>query len=196
MSLTPLLDRRPIVVALAGPNGAGKSTFFDANLAKTGLYFVNADVLALSLRMDAYAAAEMADAIRRQLIERRESFIFETVFSDPVGDKLEFLKDAERLGYTVLPIFIGISTPDLSDERVAMRASSGGHDVPTRKLFERFPRTMNNLKRALVELSNVWVYDHTDLDRGYYLIATVENGQGIELLGATPDWLRALLPVS
>jgi hypothetical protein len=53
---------------------------------------------------------------------------------------------------------------------------------------------MKNLKRALGELSNVWVYDHTDLDRGYYLIATVENGQGIELHGATPDWLRSLLP--
>jgi predicted ABC-type ATPase len=194
MGLTPLLDRRPIVVALAAPNGAGKSMFFDANLAKTGLYFVNADVLALSLGMDPYTAAEMADAIRRQLVERRESFIFETVFSDPVGDKLEFLKDAERMGYTVLLIFIGISTSHLSDERVTMRASSGGHDVPARKLFERFPRTMKNLKRALGELSNVWVYDHTDLDRGYYLIATVENGQGIELHGATPDWLRSLLP--
>jgi predicted ABC-type ATPase len=196
MGLTPLLDRRPIIVALAGPNGAGKSTFFDAHLPKTGLYFVNSDVLALSLGMDPYAAAEMADAIRRQLVERRESFIFETVFSDPVGDKLEFLKDAEGLGYTVLLIFIGISTPDLSDERVTMRASSGGHDVPKEKLFERFPRTMNNLKRALGELSNVWVYDHTDLDRGYSLIATVEHGEGIELHGTTPGWLRGLLPVS
>ena len=196
MGLTPLLDRRPIIVALAGPNGAGKPTFFDAHLPKTGLYFVNSDVLALSLGMDPYAAAEMADAIRGQLVERRESFIFETVFSDPVGDKLEFLKDAEGLGYTVLLIFIGISTPDLSDERVTMRASSGGHDVPKEKLFERFPRTMNNLKRALGELSNVWVYDHTDLDRGYSLIATVEHGEGIELHGTTPDWLRGLLPVS
>jgi predicted ABC-type ATPase len=195
MSLPSLLDRRPIIVALAGPNGAGKSTFFDAHLATAGLYFVNADVLALSLAMDAYEAAEMADVIRRRLVERRESFVFETVFSDPAGDKLEFLKDAERLGYTVLLIFIGISTPDLSDERVAMRASSGGHDVPRRKLFERFPRSMNNLKRALGELSNVWVYDHTDLDRGYSLIATVEDGQGIELRGTTPDWLQELLPV-
>lgn len=196
MGMKPLLDRRPIVVALAGPNGAGKSTFFEAHLAKTGLYFVNADVLALSLGMNPYSAAGLADTLRRQLVERRESFIFETVFSDPVGDKLEFLKDPERAGYTVVLIFIGLSAPEISDERVAMRASSGGHDVPREKLIERFPRTLKNLKRALAELSNVWVYDHSDLDRGYRLVATMENGQAIELKKPTPKWFQSLLPKS
>jgi predicted ABC-type ATPase len=75
-----------------------------------------------------------------------------------------------------------------------MRASSGGHDVPRKKLIERFPRTMTNLKRALTELSNVWVYDHTDLDRGYRLVATMENGKAIELKKPTPKWLQSALP--
>jgi predicted ABC-type ATPase len=127
-------------------------------------------------------------------VERRDSFIFETVFSDPVGDKLEFLKETERAGYTVVLIFIGVSAPEISDVRVAMRASSGGHDVPRKKLIERFPRIMKNLKRALTEVSNVWIYDHSDLDVGYRLVATIENGQGIKLHEPTPEWLRALLP--
>jgi predicted ABC-type ATPase len=194
--MNPLLDRRPIVVAVAGPNGAGKSTFFEAHLARTGLYFVNADVLALSLGMNPYAAAALADTLRRQLVERRQSFIFETVFSDPVGDKLEFLKDVERAGYTVVLIFIGLSSPEISDERVAMRASSGGHDVPRKKLFERFPRTVKNLKRALAELSNVWVYDHSDLNLGFHLVATKANGQAIDLNEPIPKWFQALLPKS
>ncbi|HUY81463.1 MAG TPA: zeta toxin family protein [Acidobacteriaceae bacterium] len=194
MRLSSLLDQRPIVVALAGPNGAGKSTFFDAHLTRTGLLFLNADVLALSLGIDAYEAANLANKLRRQLVEQGESFIFETVFSDPVGDKLKFLKDAERAGYTVLLIFIGISGPELSDMRVAMRVAAGGHDVPAKKLVERFPRIMHNLKRALVEISNVWVYDHSELDRGYRLVAKVEEGGKIELLGDTPTWLRPLLP--
>jgi len=194
VGLKSILDQRPIVVALAGPNGAGKSTFFDAHLARTGLYFVNADVLALSLKMNPYAAASLADSLRRQLAQQRESFIFETVFSDPVGDKLGFLKEAEEAGYTVLLIFIGIAGPEISDERVAMRASSGGHDVPKKKLIERFPRTMNNLKKAFSELPNVWVYDHSDLDRGYRLVATREDGRKIKLHAPVPGWLSALLP--
>jgi predicted ABC-type ATPase len=192
--LKPLLDRRPIVVALAGPNGAGKSTFYDAHLATTGLHFVNADVLALNGKMSPYVAANAADVTRRHLVEQRESFIFETVFSDPVGDKLKLLKDAEHAGYTVVLVFIGIAGPEISDDRVAMRVSQGGHDVPQNKLVERFPRVMNNLKRALTELSNVWVFDNSDLVRKYQLVAKVADGQEIELYKPTPDWLKTLLP--
>jgi predicted ABC-type ATPase len=193
VGLKSLLNRRPIVVALAGPNGAGKSTFFDAHLSDMGLRFVNADQLALWIGIDPYKAAALADAVRRQLVAQRESFIFETVFSDSQGDKLNFLKETERSGYTVLLIFIGIAQPEISDQRVAMRASRGGHDVPRQKLFDRFPRTMNNLKRALVELSNVEVYDHSDLDIGYRLVASRVNGRNIKLREPVPAWLRALL---
>lgn len=192
--LNTLLATRPILIALAGPNGAGKSTFYDAFLARSGLYFANADVLALSLAIDPYQAAGLADKLRHQLLEQRESFIFETVFSDPVGDKLKFLKEAENAGYAVLLIFIGISSPKLSESRVAMRVAAGGHDVPEQKLHDRFPRTMHNLKRALAEISNVLVYDHSDLDAGYRLVATREDGREIKLHKPTPAWLRLLLP--
>jgi predicted ABC-type ATPase len=194
VGLTSPLDQRPIVVALAGPNGAGKSTFFKSHLARTGLHFVNADVLALSLGMDPYAAAQQADVIRRELVELRESFIFETVFSDPAGYKLEFLKEAESAGYTVLLIFIGISGPKISDDRVAMRVLQGGHDVPSDKIRERYPRVMNNLKRALAELANIRVYDNDDLKQPFRLVAIKDNCQEIKLHKPTPEWLRMLLP--
>jgi len=141
------LDRRPVLVALAGPNGAGKTTFYHAHLAAAGLRFVNADLLAAELGLgDADAAARAADALRRQLVEQRESFVFETVFSDPNRDKLTFLEQAAAQGYNVVLCFVGISGAAVSEQRVAMRVSQGGHDVPARKLVERFPRTLANLK--------------------------------------------------
>jgi predicted ABC-type ATPase len=159
-----------------------------------GLSFVNADILALTAAVDPYEAANLADKLRRQLLAQKESFVFETVFSDPVGDKLEFLKTAEKSDYAVLLIFIGIEGPSLSDTRVAIRVSQGGHDVPQDKLIERFPRVMHNLKRALVEFPNVLVYDNSNLDAKYRLVATKEEGREVELLGVTPEWLRPLLP--
>src|SRR5262249_11697512 len=81
-------DRRPIIVAIAGPNGAGKTTCFHTHLARAGLRFVNVDVLAAELATELYEAARLADALRRALVARRESFVFETVFADPVGDKV------------------------------------------------------------------------------------------------------------
>jgi predicted ABC-type ATPase len=189
-----LLDRRPIVVALAGPNGAGKTTFYHAHLKQAGLRFVNADTVARDLDLDAYRAAELAGSLRRQLIEARASFIFETVFSDPVGEKLAFLKEAESAGYTVVLFFMGIPSPEVSDERVAMRVAKGGHDVPPEKLKQRYPRVMDNLKRALLAIKNVRVYDNSDLRRPYRLVAIVDDGMGVKLFEPTPQWLSGLLP--
>ena len=193
MSSLPL-DQRPIVIALAGPNGAGKTTFYHAHLAPAGLRFVNADVIARELSLDAYAAARAADAVRRELLKQGESFVFETVFSDPVGDKLAFLKQAADAGYTVVLCFIGTSGPEISEERVAMRVSQGGHDVPTEKLISRFPRIMANLKAALRQVPHVWVFDNDDLRTPFRLVAVFESGNQKRLDKPIPQWLRGVLP--
>jgi predicted ABC-type ATPase len=187
------LDRRPVIVALAGPNGAGKTTFYHAHLQPVGLRFINADVLARELKLDPYATARVADALRRQLVEQRESFVFETVFSDPVGDKLTFLKGAAGKGYTVVLCFVGISGPAVSEERVAMRVSQGGHDVPSEKLVARFPRTLANLKTAIRDLSHVWIFDNGDLRTPFRRVAVFENGQRMTLNQPVPVWLTPLL---
>jgi predicted ABC-type ATPase len=133
--VTSPLDARPIIVALAGPNGAGKTTFYGAHLARAGLRFVNADELARELAIGAYEAAEAGKNVRHALVEQGESFVFETVLSDPVGDKVEFLRSASALGYTVVLCFIGLESPELSDERVAMRVMQRGRDVPKRSSY-------------------------------------------------------------
>jgi predicted ABC-type ATPase len=191
--MTLPLDERPVLVALAGPNGAGKTTFFHAHVQPAGLRLVNADVIGHELDLDPYAAARVAEAIRRRLIEDCESFAFETVFSDPVGDKVDFLKSAADAGYNVILCFIGISGHGISEQRVAMRVSQGGHDVPSEKLRERFPRTMANLKLAIKKLPRVMIFDNDDLRRPYRKVAVFENGKAA--FKATPllRWLARLL---
>jgi predicted ABC-type ATPase len=170
-------DRRPILVAIAGPNGSGKTTFFHAHLASTGLLFVNADVLAAELAIGPYEAAQVADALRRALVARRESFVFETVFSDPVGERIAFLEDAVRCGYVVVLCYIGLASPDESVQRVAMRVSQGGHDVPDDKLLSRFPRTLDNLQAAIARLPHVLVYDNSDLNAPFRPVAAFHDGR-------------------
>jgi predicted ABC-type ATPase len=186
-------DRRPIVVAIAGPNGAGKTTFFHAHLASAGLRFVNADVLAAELGVAPYEAARLADVLRRELLARGESFVFETVFSDPVGDKIAFLEEAARGGHAVVLCFIGLASPDLSMERVAMRVSQGGHDVPDDKLQSRFSRTLDNLKAAAARLPHVLVFDNSDLGMPYRLVADFAHGQLTRSQEPLPGWLLPLL---
>jgi predicted ABC-type ATPase len=189
----PDLDRRPVVVALAGPNGTGKTTFYEAHLKASGLRFLNADILAGELGLDAYQAAEVAARLRQEFVSQGESFVFETVFSDPVGDKLAFLKQAAQQGCAVIMCFIGLADSDRSEERVAMRVTQGGHDVPTGKLAARFPRTMTNLKQAIRELPCVFVFDNDDLRTPFRLAAIFQNGRRTFLAKSVPSWLDAVL---
>jgi len=186
------LDQRPVLAAIAGPNGAGKTTFYHAHIAPAALRYVSADILANELNMDAYAAADAADALRHCLLKQKESFAFETVFSDPVGDKLKFLKEAAGSGYTVVLCFIGLADWELSEERVAMRVSQGGHDVPTNKLKSRFPRVMANLKAAIAELPFVYVFDNSDLRKPFRKVAVFKNGRPVEKLKAVPERFKGL----
>lgn len=187
------LDRRPIIVAIAGPNGAGKTTFFESHLQSTGLRFLNADWVARELEVDAYEAAKMISALRAELVSQRESFIFETVFSDPVGDKLGFLKQAAASGYAVVLCFVGIAGAGTSEQRVAMRVSQGGHDVPPEKLIERFPRTLANLAASIRELPGVLIFDNDDLKAPFGHVAVYSNGQAAQLNEPVPSWLKPLL---
>jgi predicted ABC-type ATPase len=188
------LDKRPILVAVAGPNGAGKSTFYQSFLQDSGFPFINADVLAARLKLDAYAAASFADSIRWEMVGQRQSFVFETIFSDSSGEKLKFLKQAAENGYTVVLFFIGISGPEISEERVAMRVAQGGPDVPTDKSFQRYPRTLVNLKAAVSTLPHVFILDNSDLRSPYRLAARFENGKAQIIQKPILNWLKAILP--
>jgi predicted ABC-type ATPase len=188
-----ILDARPIIVALAGPNGAGKTTFYHTHLRSSGLRFINADNIAAEMEIDAYEAAAVANAVRVELFRQRESFVFETVFSDPVGDKLKFLKDAAAARYAVVLCYIGIADATTSEERVAMRVSQGGHDVPSEKLASRFQRSLANLKAALTQLPLVLVYDNSDISAPFRKVAEYQQGKASFLAPDLPAWLAQLL---
>jgi len=185
--------RSPVIVALAGPNGAGKSTFYEAHLRLMGLLFVNADEIARISGCEAYAAAAAADALRRKLIEGRESYVFETVFSDPVGDKVAFLKQAKEQGYDVTLIYIGLNSWEQSEERVSMRVAQGGHDVPTEKLRTRYGRSLKNLALAMELLPKVYVYDNSDMSDSYRLLACFNSGKARQLADDLPAWFAELM---
>ena len=187
------IDQRPFIVAVTGPNGAGKTTFYHSHFKPAGLRFINADVLAAELDMESYTAARVAGTLRNALVEQGESFVFETVFSDPVGDKLAFLQDAAARGYTVILCFIGISGPEISEQRVAMRVSQGGHDVPADKLATRYPRTLANLQSAIRDLPHVWIFDNDDLREPFRKVAVFEKGRRTYVGKPVPSWLRQIL---
>lgn len=122
---------------LTGGNGAGKSTFYNLYLAKYGIKFVNADLIAKDLDSQnpeglSYHAATLAAKIREDLISQGVSFCFETVFSHE--SKIDFLAQAKANGYTIILVYIHLFDSSLNEARVRQRISEGGHSVPIEKI--------------------------------------------------------------
>lgn len=186
------------MLVLAGPNGAGKSTYHDVYLRALGLPLVNADLIARDLDVDdpvarVRQAAEIAEEERRLLIARGESFCMETVFSDPVGAKLDLLRDAQREGYEVILIFVGLESPELSRARVMQRVAQGGHDVPDDRLRSRFPRVLENLKGAVGFVDCALLLDNSDAQSPYRVIAFFERGKRRRKARQVPGWATGIV---
>jgi len=115
--------------------------------------------------------------------------VFETFLSDPVGDKVDFLAKVAAQGYAVVLVFIGVNDARISEQRVAMRVLQGGHDVPAEKLSARFPRTMENLARAIEKLPHVLVFDNSSLADPFRKVAEFERGQSVVANAPVPRWL-------
>jgi predicted ABC-type ATPase len=189
----------PWLIVLAGPNGAGKSTFFDVFLRPRRFRFVSADLIARGLPGDdraqaEYRAAELADIERRALVTRGDTFVMETVFSDPAGAKVDFLRDVRTRGYHVAFVYIGLAGTTLSQARVLQRVAQGGHDVPDEKIRARRPRSLENAKRALSFVDAAWVLDNSDAEHPFELVATTRAGRVTYARPSVPPWCRRILP--
>lgn len=185
------MERRLLFVA--GPNGAGKSTFFEAFLKESGLPFVNADRIAAALGISDAEAAATADATRKQLLTEGVSFVTETVFSDPVGAKLQFLRDAIAADYWVALHYIGISSAQLSAARVSQRVRAGGHDVPSERLERRFRQSLENLRQALAFVPEVHIYDNSSSQSPYRLVLSRKGGRTEFAADPPPFWLHSVI---
>jgi predicted ABC-type ATPase len=186
-----------LLIVVAGPNGAGKSTFVETFLKPTGILIVNPDEVAKGLSPDspedvAYEAARVADTWRRDLATRGVSFCMETVFSDPQGAKLDFLKECQSSGYTVILVFIGLDSAVLSLGRVIQRVERGGHDVPDEKIEARFPRTFDNLRQAMTFVDEALLFDNSSSDQPFRFVAAFKAGKRQRRKGFAPAWAAML----
>ena len=182
---------------LAGGNGAGKSTFYNLYLAKYGIKFVNADLIAKDINSDnpeglSYQAATVAAKIREDLISQGVSFCFETVFSHE--SKIDFLAQAKANGYKIILVYIHLFDSSLNEARVRQRVSEGGHNVPAEKIHSRIPRTMKQIKTALSIVDEARILDNSSKDDPFQQIIVMKSGNYEAIVDPIPEWARDLLP--
>lgn len=157
--MSPRLD------LIVGCNGAGKSSLVEVILQPLlpASVLVNADLIAQSQWPDSpeqhsYEAARIAAQTRDALIDKKRSFIAETVFSHP--SKLEMIDRAHHNGFAVTTYVVMIPE-DLAVARVASRVDVGGHAVPEIKIRERFHRLWPLTAEAITRSERSFVYDNS-----------------------------------
>lgn len=186
--------KKPVLWLIAGINGAGKTTFYYRRLQPSVCApFVNADEIAKERWPDdpsahAYDAAKLAHARRDELIREGRSFVAETVFSHP--SKVDLIERAQAAGFRVHLIHINVRSPDLAVRRVGVRVRRGGHDVPEDKVRSRYPRTQQNILRAVEAADRSTIYDNSLY--GHRHVMTLERGQVRAMAHDVPKWARDL----
>lgn len=147
----------------------------------------NTFYLLTGLRNFSYFATIFADFCRYQLIEARRSFTFETVMSGV--DKIELLAHAKKQGYRNYLYFICTDDVLINKHRVANRVQLGGHDVPVKKIEERYKRSLNNLAKAIQLSDRAYLFDNSG--RYHELICEITDGTNVTYNSdRIPTWVR------
>jgi predicted ABC-type ATPase len=191
---------RPRLLVVAGPNGAGKTTITERGLAHEwfhGCEYVNPDAIAQDELGDwndpatVLRAAQLATQRREACLREGRSLAFETVFS--AVDKPAFVRQALALGYFVRIFFVGTDGPEINAARVARRVIQGGHEVPIRKIIDRWGRSIANAASVAAEVDRLYVYDNSVDDRDALLVLRAAEGRVVKAYGDAPAWAGPIL---
>ena len=142
-------NRHPKCFIIAGPNGAGKTTFALTFLPAFGCNdFINADEIARGLSpLNPTAGLLPASKIFLENLEAhlraRKDFAFETTLAGRYY--LQRIREWQQDGWKVSLIYLYLSSPKLSEDRVMERVMQGGHDIPKEDIYRRYPRSLKNL---------------------------------------------------
>jgi len=191
---------RPRLLIVAGPNGAGKTTVTEAGLAHQwfeGCQYINPDLIAQRELGDwndpnaVLQAAKLATERREACLRDGRSLAFETVFSAP--DKVDFVRRGIAAGFFVRLFFVGTDSPDINAARVARRMLQGGHEVPIRKILDRWARSIANCATVATLVDRLYVYDNSVDERAAQLLVRANHGSVARQYGPSRPWMRPIM---
>lgn len=171
----------PRLYIIAGCNGAGKTTASYTVLPEIldCTEYVNADEIARGL--SPFKPEEVAIEAGKIMLQRidhllakKVTFAIETTLATRSYKKL--IERAHASGYTIILLFFWLPSPEMAEERVASRVSSGGHNIPKNVIYRRYWLGIENLFRIFAPIVDSWsLYDNSSM-----MSPIVENGITID----------------
>ena len=155
----------PTLYILAGPNGAGKTTASKTLLPEVFAtnIFLNADEIAAQLNpLNVEAAAMQAARIMLkqidEMLEKKATFCIETTLA--TRSYLQLVKRAQLMGYEVVLYFFYLPSAEMAKERVKLRVSEGGHNIPEDVIERRYNSGIKNFFDYILLADRWYIYEN------------------------------------
>jgi predicted ABC-type ATPase len=170
MRPTPRKPDRPILWIVAGPNGSGKSSFYNrTDIEGWGgsVWIINPDLLTQQITEREGLTLDEANLAAVQRIERwlyQSVDVYQTIGVETVLSSSKYrglVERAQQRGFEVRIIYIVLKTEELQKERIQIRVSEGGHDVPQEKIGARRQRSFEQLAWFVERADACYIYDNS-----------------------------------
>jgi predicted ABC-type ATPase len=181
------------LIVYAGPNGSGKSSLRDV-MNDTVDVVIDPDRLAYAVnpgqpRMADYEAGRRAIRLFHAALAEGRSISLETTLTGRAV--LARLRTARAAGYDVTLIYIALENAELNVQRVAQRASRGGHDIEPSLVRRRVGQSQANLPQALALAQRAVVLDNSG--PAHRRLLEMRDGNIVFVSPDIPDWLKRRL---
>ena len=152
---------------IAGPNGSGKTTFAESYLlrARGKKVFLNPDLIASGIAPGDFNKASFpaGRVLIQEVIDRlgrNESFAFESTLSGLTWAR--FLKQAKEQKYRITIYFLFLKSVSQNLERIRVRVSQGGHNIPKEAVLRRQSRCFKNFWNIYRPFTDDWyIFDNS-----------------------------------
>lgn len=199
------MPEHPGIFVLAGPNGAGKSSVGGQVFTKNDGSYFNPDTVTRDiLRANPGMTLDVANAtawkkgfdLLDAAIRNGTRYAFETTLG---GHSMTAkLLQACAKGIPVYIWYCALVTPELHIARVARRVQKGGHDIPEKKIRDRYQSSRENLIALLPYLAGVRLFDnsleYTEAPAPLLLLS-MDGERVIETaeLAMVPEWAKSII---
>jgi predicted ABC-type ATPase len=189
------------MIVVAGPPGSGESTLYP--VSAFGVSCFNADHRAAELNGGSYAGIStgIRKIVNREFetfvlgsIEKRTSFAIETTLRSDVT--FEQVRIAKQAGFAVEMRYIALQDFASHLKGVKAGADAGGHSASETTLRRIYEASLRNLRRAVLEIDILWVYDNTPMDASHPVVLEARDGEICFVADDAPPWLTSILDLS
>jgi len=154
---------KPTLTLLAGPNGAGKSYFSNFFVEAGFISTLPINIDALEERVDKSRLPDDAMRFERKLREEIDK-VFNELCREAIDNKRDFAYECnlrldqvycvnsfEKAGYRINIIYIWLDSIEISEQRVQVRVSEGGHLVGLESIKTNYYEGLKNFDPSVSE---------------------------------------------